>query len=38
VQGLQAKVGELLMDKELLEMRIARHESELPFAKRRSMP
>ena len=33
---LQAKVGELLMDKELLEMRIARFEGELPFAKRRS--
>jgi hypothetical protein len=29
-------VGELMMDKELLEMRIARHEGELPFPKRRS--
>ena len=28
--------GELMMDKELLEMRIARHEGELPFPKRRS--
>ncbi len=37
-KALQAKVGELLMDKELLEMRVARHEGELPFAKRRSMP
>ena len=34
----QAKVGELLMDKELLEMRVARHEGVLPFAKRRSIP
>lgn len=33
---LQAKVGELLMDKELLEMRIARTEGEAPFPKRRS--
>lgn len=31
-------VGDLLMDKELLEMRIARHEGELPFPKRRSNP
>ena len=31
-------VGDLMMDKELLEMRIARHEGELPFAKRRSNP
>jgi len=37
-KALQAKVGELLMDKELLEMRVARHEGELPFAKRRSIP
>ncbi len=29
-------VGELMMDKELLEMRIARFEGELPFPKRRS--
>ena len=29
-------VGELMMDKELPEMRIARHEGELPFPKRRS--
>ena len=29
-------VGEPMMDKELLEMRIARHEGELPFPKRRS--
>lgn len=33
---LQAKVGELLMDKELLEMRVARFEGEAPFAKGRS--
>jgi predicted RNase H-like nuclease (RuvC/YqgF family) len=33
---LQAKVGELTMDKELLEMRVARTEGEAPFAKRRS--
>lgn len=33
---LQAKVGELLMDKELLEMRVARFEGEAPFPKRRS--
>lgn len=31
-------VGDLMMDKELLEMRIARHEGELPFPKRRSNP
>lgn len=31
-------VGDLMMDKELLEMRIARHEGELPFPKRRSKP
>ena len=31
-------VGDLMMDKELLEMRIARHEGELPFPRRRSMP
>jgi len=30
-------VGDLMMDKALLEMRIARHEDELPFPKRRSM-
>jgi len=29
-------VGDLMMDKELLEMRIARFEGELPFQKRRS--
>ena len=29
-------VGDLMMDKELLEMRIARHEGELPFPRRRS--
>ncbi len=29
-------VGELMMDKELLEMRIARFEGEPPFPKRRS--
>ncbi|MFP5211760.1 MAG: helix-turn-helix domain-containing protein [Acidobacteriota bacterium] len=36
----QAKrlVGNLLMDKELLEMRIARFECEAPFPKRRSTP
>ena len=31
-------VGDLMMDKELLEMRIARHEGELPFVRRRSNP
>ncbi len=31
-------VGELMMDKELLEMRIARFEGELPFPQRRSKP
>lgn len=35
---LQAKLGELLMDKELLEMRVARFEGEPPFARRRSSP
>jgi transposase-like protein len=34
----QRLVGDLMMDKELLEMRIARHEGELPFPKRRSIP
>ncbi len=34
----QRLVGDLMMDKELLEMRIARHEGELPFLRRRSMP
>ena len=33
---LQSKVGELLMDKELLEHRLARAEGEPPFPKRRS--
>ena len=32
------RVGDLLMDKELLEMRIARFEGEAPFPKRRSNP
>jgi len=31
-------VGDLMMDKELLEMRIARSEDELPFPRRRSNP
>jgi transposase-like protein len=31
-------VGDLMMDKELLEIRIARHEGELPFPRRRSNP
>lgn len=31
-------VGDLMMDKELLEMRIARFEGERPFPKRRSNP
>jgi len=31
-------VGDLMMDKELLEMRIARFEGELPFPRRRSNP
>ncbi len=31
-------VGDLMMDKELLEMRIARFEGEPPFPKRRSNP
>ena len=34
----QRLVGDLMMDKELLEMRIARFEGELPFPKRRSNP
>ena len=36
VRRAKRLVGELMMDKELLEMRIARHEGELPFPKRRS--
>ncbi len=32
------RVGDLARTKELLEMRIARHEGELPFPKRRLMP
>ncbi len=32
----QRLVGDLMMDKELLEMRIARHEGEPPFPRRRS--
>ncbi len=31
-------VGDLVTGKELLEMRIARHEGEPPFPKRRSNP
>ncbi len=31
-------VRDLMMDKELLEMRIARHQGEFPFPRRRSMP
>ncbi len=31
-------VGDLMIDKELLEMRIARHEGEAPFPRRRSNP
>ena len=31
-------VGDLMMDKELLEMRIARFEGEFPFPQRRSNP
>ncbi len=31
-------VGDLMMDKELLEMRIARHEGEAPFPRRRLNP
>lgn len=34
----QRLVGDLMMDKELLEMRIARHEGEFPFPKRRLSP
>ena len=34
----QCLVGDLMMDKELREMRMARHEGELPFPKRRSIP
>ena len=34
----QRLVGDLMMDKELREMRMARHEGELPFPKRRSIP
>lgn len=29
-------VGDLMMDKELLEMRVARQEGKLPFARQRS--
>jgi len=32
----RAKLGELMMDKELLEIRVARFEGEAPFPKRRS--
>jgi len=32
----RAKLGELMMDKELLEIRVARSEGEAPFPKRRS--
>jgi transposase-like protein len=32
----RAKLGELMMDKELLEYRVARFEGEAPFPKRRS--
>ena len=32
----RAKLGEMIMAKELLEYRIARHEGEAPFPKRRS--
>lgn len=34
----QRLVGDLMMDKELLEMRIARQEGMLPFPRRRSNP
>ena len=34
----QRLVGDLMMDKELLEMRMARFEGELPFPRRRSNP
>jgi len=34
----EALVGALMRDKELLEMRIARFEGELPFLMRRSNP
>ena len=34
----QRLVGDLMMDKELLEMRIARFEGERPFPRRRSSP
>jgi len=34
----QRLVGDLMMDKELLEMRIARFEGEVPFPRRRSSP
>lgn len=35
-EQLQSKVGELLMDKELLEHRLARAEGEAPFPARKS--
>ena len=35
-EQLQSKVGELLMDKELLEHRLARVEGEAPFPPRKS--
>lgn len=35
-EQLQSKVGELLMDKELLEHRLARTEGEVPFPARKS--
>ena len=34
----QRLVGDLMMDEELLEMRIVRHEGEHPFPRRRSNP
>ena len=38
LQRAQRLVGDLMMDKELLELRIARFEGEAPFPRRRSMP
>lgn len=36
IKGAKRLVGDLMMDKESLEMRIARFEGEAPFPKRRS--
>jgi len=38
LKSARHQVGDLMMDKELLEMRIARFKGELPFPQRRSKP